>query len=149
MFLSFTPDRHRLGQVTLRALAGSASTATVVALVAVSGVGASAIAALPPVSKPCPKAATINRILGQHARPPVKRGTLRFGETCTYPGTAPISAGLTTITFQTVTPSEFASVERIAIASTPGVTKLKGLGQAAWATNAGLHVLDGREEIDV
>lgn len=40
-------------------------------------------------------------------------------------------------------------MEKIAITYTQGVIKVKGLGQAAWATNAGIHVLNGHEEIAV
>ena len=43
----------------------------------------------------------------------------------------------------------FAQVEKIEITYTHGITKLKGFGEAAWRTNADVHVLDGHEEIDV
>jgi hypothetical protein len=134
--------------MTRRTFIGILSAVTLAAGLAVTALASTTAAAPPPVSRPCPGASVVNLILGQHARAPVK-SKVQGGESCTYPGTAPSSAALTTITFQTVTASEFASVEKVAIMYTHGVIKMKGLGQAAWATNAGIHVLDGHEEIAV
>ena len=124
-----------------------AGTVLVGAVVLLSSSGS----ALANLSRPCPAASFVNRVLGQHGTTPVRK--VDKGQvTCTYPGTGDPRFGpdtRTAVTFESSTPAEFARIEHVAMTYSTGVVKVKGLGQAAWRTNATLYVLAGQEQISV
>jgi hypothetical protein len=107
---------------------------------------ASAAAAPSPTSRACPSAAVVNAALGQHGGAPVVTKTA-YSKTCTYPGSA---IGSTKITFQVDTAATFAAGEKSAGSFGAKITKVKGLGKAAWTTGSGdLYVFDGHEQIKI
>ena len=101
----------------------------------------------------CPSPALISATLGVHAFIPVKQDLSTFGNReimCFYPGTGPNRASQVAITINaTASAADFAYVENVAARTARTFEKLRGLGRAAWTTNAGVHVLDGHREVDV
>jgi hypothetical protein len=107
---------------------------------------ASATAATSPTARACPSASTVKTALGVPAGAPVVTKT-QYSKTCTYPGGG---IGSTKITFQVDTAKSFAAGEKAAGTFGAKITKVHGLGQAAWTTGLGsLYVFDGHETIKI
>ena len=101
-------------------------------------------AATSPTSRACPSASVVNAALGQKGGAPVSTKTA-YSKKCTYPG----GVLPTSITFQVDTAATFAVSEKAV--SALGIVKVRGLGQAAWATKAGgsLYVFYGGTTIKI
>jgi len=125
--------------------AGRMGAAAIVAFVA-AGAGLSATAAASsPSSRTCPSASEVNTDLGVHVKAPTSK-TTTYSKTCSYGG----SVVPTMVTFQVDTAASFAAGEN-AVEKAEGVVKIKGLGQAAWATKAGgsLYVYDNGQTVKI
>lgn len=120
--------------------------AAISAVVAATVLVASSAAATSPTARACPAASTVKAALGGTVGAPVATKT-QYSKTCTYPGGG---IGSTKITFQVDTAKSFAASEKAAGSFGAKITKVKGLGQAAWTTGLGsVYVFDGHETIKI
>jgi hypothetical protein len=83
----------------------------------------------------------VNTALGLTVGPPTS-ATQPFGISCTYAGGGPVPVK---ITFQQDTAASFAAGEN----AVPSVTKVSGLGDAAYVTTGFIAVLNGRYSIRI
>jgi hypothetical protein len=119
----------------------------VVASAALAVLAGSSVAEPAPMARACPSASFVKAAF--HGKiavdTPVVTVFPPYAKTCTYPpGTE------TKITFQVDTLASFLTSEKAAGRLGARITKVKGLGVAAWTTGLGsVYVFDGHESIQI